>query len=461
MHHLIVILTAPLLLVTAAFVLVQPPGAPPVAAPVPAAAPLFTDAERAAIVAYWGEQGRYTVSAPPNAPTTGPWQVRLTPDGSAWLLAYQKAIAGPGKLPPTTDATTLAKTTRPDWESWVGAKLAHDRHQARLAAALANAALVAIPSPPGPAAPPHPGPIPPDLLAACGNPPVFASVVAPLRHTIVFDDAENGAYTFDDNVPMRERYAYYRFPQGTVAYGTPLRELPPAELDALFANAGLSPSEQRIARAVSRLEGGFEAVNTYDTGFVSIGFIQFITARDGNGSLCDVLAQQKSERPADFAADFRRFGIDVSANRVYTVVDPATGAELWGAAAVMKTIEDKRLVAVFQRAGRATAFRIAQIQVAKKRYWPAEDAISVLLPGGQTLTGKASEVVKSEAGMATLFDRKVNRGSISPLADVVADVMNKYGLKNLAEASVYEREIIGQLKYRVDFLKDETLTRPR
>jgi hypothetical protein len=212
--------------------------------------------------------------------------------------------------------------------------------------------------------------------------------------------------------------------------------------------------------AVSKLEGGFETVNTYDTGFVSVGFIQFTTGVDGKGSLSQVLAYEKKYAIVDFLIEFHRFGIDVNDDGEIVVLDPATGAEISGAAAVMRVIEDKRLTAVFQRNGRhSKAFRVAQIAVAKRIYWPADLDVTVTV-NGKDLTGKVSDVVKSEAGMATLFDRKVNRGNINPFADVVAQVMTAHKLKALPEAAAYERDIIAQMKYRTDFLANGTLSQP-
>ena len=432
----------------------------------------FSDRERAKIVAYWAVPGRHVITAaPPEPPGAGPWQVRLTADGSAWFLAYQKVVSGNAKPPPTLDArapvgatgmtSSGAQVSTAGWETWVQVKLAHDRAAAQATADRANAAALGR-TVPNPAAPPPPlGPIPPTLLAACGNPPPFADAVTPLRHVVTFEN-EPEPYVFADNVRTRERYAYYRFPQGTVAYGTPLREMPGTELDSLFAAAGMTPAEQRIARAVSKLEGGFETVNTYDTGYVSIGFIQFITGEEGRGSLSQVLAREKTDRPNDFAQDFHRFGIDVDPfTGTLIVCDPSTGAELWGAPAVQKIIADKRLAAVFQRAGRKSlAFRVAQIQLAKARYWPADEPIKIVIKGRE-MTGKVSDVVRSEAGLATLFDRKVNRGTIAPFADVLTRVMTARGGKTLADAAKFEREIIAQLKYRADFLADPTLSKPK
>jgi hypothetical protein len=420
----------------------------------------FTPDERACIVAEWSAPGRYQIDAPPETALTGPWVVRLTPEASQWFWTYGRAV-GAGKAAPTQTTPSELSEETAAWEAWVQARLAYDRWLARRAAEAANSAMRILGLGDAPAAdlpPPLPGPIPEGLLAAVGNPPPLAAAVAPLRHTVRFEGGEEIVYV--DQVAAAPRYAYFRFPQGVINVGTPLRRLPTAELDALFAGAGMTASEQRIAKAVSRLEGGFESVNTYDTGFVSVGFIQFASMEQGTGSLAAVLLREKTENPAAFQEDFRCHGIDVGDAGGLVVVDLATGAELSGAAAVRKIIDDKRLIAVFQRAGmHSKAFRTAQIQVAKARYWPADDPVRVTI-GEQTLTGKVSDVVKSEAGLATLFDRKVNRGNIAPFAEVLTSVMTARCLAAIPDAAPHEREIIAALKYRADFLADPTLSQP-
>ncbi len=419
-------------------------------------ATLFTPEERARLVTYWSAPGRCVTDLPPEAAKSGPWQVRLTVDGSRWFWNYHRAL-GLGKLAPTIETLTSPEAQR--WELWVSARVEQDRWQAQKAADAANELLgVRVVMAEAPAAPPEPGPIPADLLSAVGNPPAFATAATPMRSLIRFEDGE--AFEYDTHVAVRPRYAHYRFAQGARHFGVRLRDMPAAELDALFNAAGLTPSEQRIARAVSLLEGGFEAVNTYDTGYVSIGFIQFITSENGRGSLARVLLREKTDRPDDFQRDFHAYGIDVAPDSVVTAVDPRTGAELTGPAAVSAMIEDKRLVAVFQRAGRrSTAFRVAQILTAKSGYWPTEDVIRVKV-GDHELTGKVSDLIRSEAGIATLFDRKVNRGNVQPLAEVVGRVMMQRGLTTLAAAARYERQIIAEMKYREDFLSDPTLGQP-
>ena len=126
----------------------------------------------------------------------------------------------------------------------------------------------------------------------------------------------------------------------------------------------------------------------------------------------------------------------------------------------MKVVEDKRLTAVFQHAGRRSlAFRIAQVQIARSVYWPANDPVNIML-NGKAFKCRVCDVVKSEAGMATLFDRKVNRGNIKPFEDLLTKIMAKYRLDSLSKVVAYEKELIQGLQYRTDFLADATLSQP-
>ena len=432
-----------------------------VAAP---AAPVFTEDERTRIVTFWNAPDRYKIGVAANVEKKGLWQVRLTVDGSQWFWRYQNAI-GAGKAPPTVSpGENTSVPAFAAWKTWVAAKIAYDRWQAQDVADRANGVLnvgmAPTPNTLHPLPPTLPGLMPADLLAAVGDAPPFANAVVPMRYAIAFDDMDT--YTYQDNVRVGSpSFAYYRFPQGVNDEGEALKTLPDAQLNPLFAKAGFNESEQRVARAVSRLEGGFDSVNTYDTGYVSIGFIQFITAGDGKGSLLEVLRQEKTDQPDAFGRDFHQFGVDVNADGVLDVIDPVTGAELTGAEAVQRTIADKRLTAVWQKAGkRSEAFRVAQIKVAKTHYWPLDDTFTIMV-NGQTFSGKVSDVVHSEAGLTTLFDRKVNRGKIAPFEDALARVMTAHNLTSVAQAAQYEREIIMACKYRTDFLADTTLSQPQ
>ena len=49
--------------------------------------------------------------------------MRLTPEGSQWFWAYQRAVTGPDKLPPNEEFTASGPGMA-DWEPWIKAKLA-------------------------------------------------------------------------------------------------------------------------------------------------------------------------------------------------------------------------------------------------------------------------------------------------------------------------------------------------
>jgi hypothetical protein len=80
--------------------------------------------------------------------------------------------------------------------------------------------------------------------------------------------------------------------------------------------------------------------------------------------------------------------------------------------------------------------------------------------GEKTLEGVVSDVIKSEAGIATLFDRKVNTGKIAPFADVLTEVAAQFNPESLADLAKYEKVIVQKMKYRRDYLLDPNLSQP-
>jgi hypothetical protein len=406
----------------------------------------FTPDEKASVMTFWQSPGRFQSVIPERVDESGIWRVRLTVAGSLWIRLYEQA------------------KPNPVWESYVKRKLAADRWKAWLVADDANQRLLGRSIPPlrekdiplndpGPA-----GAAPEDLVAACGNPPQLAEAAAPLEHRIRFEDIE---IRYQDNVPVGARNRSYRFTKGVQFIGQPVKELSKIELDSLLKSADVTSSEWNLLRAVSGLEGGFEAVNTYDTGYVSVGFIQFACLRDGGGALGRMLADYKLDWPAEFQRDFRAFGVDINPARVLTVVDPDTGAELVGEAAARFLIEDRRQIAVFQRAGLVSGeYRSAQVRSAKKQFAAAEDPITITV-GGRTITGKVRDVFRSEAGLATLMDRKVNRGSLDPLITELQAMVDSKGCRGLSDLARFERELIKKMKWRADYLTDRTLTQPK
>lgn len=397
----------------------------------------FTEEERRDVARYWGDSTRY-------ASVPGEWVARQTSQGSLWLWNLNKA-RGLGKAIPTGNGTT----GKAAWDQWISAKYEADRFIAEADASSMNGQPPMLP-PPG-----FNEPMPPDLAALAASAPVFVAAVRPVRHTVRFDDVE---YCYADQVKVRAKYAYFRFPQGVMAAGKAVRMLSPEELDALLADAGVDASQGRVMRAVSLLEGGFESINTYDTGFLSVGFIQFAALTEGGGSLGAVMRRLKTDNPEAFQADFRRYGIDVSDAGLIQVATQE--GDLEGSPAVARIIDDKRLTAVFQRAGeRCRAFRIAQIRTAVERYFPGNDSIT-LSCSACTLAGRVSDFIKSEAGLATLMDRKVNTGNITSLAAAAKAVAERIGADSLDDLIPFEREIVAKMRYRKDYLADASLSQP-
>jgi hypothetical protein len=405
---------------------------------------------------FWNSPGRFFIQAPPERTTTGPWVVRLSPDGSYWLGNYN-AARGAGKNAVQRAGLPSAELQK-QWDAWIVAKVNYDRYNAGIAVAEANSRYLGHDVSNTIAGAPDPGPEPDSLVSFAGRPPDFAAAVVPNQYLVNFPDGSS--IKIADNPPMRANFPAYRFPQGVMSAGVPVRTMPAEELNGLFDSAGVDPSAQKVMRAVSLLEGGFDSVNTYDTGFVSVGLIQFACLSTGSGSLGHVLQREKANDPEAFQNDFHQYGLDVTDTASLVALDLENGSELTGGQAARQIINDKRLVAVFQHAGQTSrAFRVAQIQIAKEQYFPANDVVS-FVSDGQPVQCKVCDFIHSEAGLATLMDRKVNTGKIDPLQSVVSQIALESGCHTPADLSLHEREIVLACKYRKDFTLDNTLTQP-
>ena len=416
---------------------------------------MFSEDDVSRTVQFWSQPGRYQVAPPLNVQQQGLWQVRLTPEGSTWLRKYSSA-RGLGKTPPNL-TVGAQNTTQVAWEQWLTAKVAYDRAQAALAARKLNVEQVGR-EVPSLAAVTDPGPVPVELANLVGTPPPFAEAASPKLHTVIFEDGQR--YAWHDHPDMRPRYEYYRFREGVMDGGTPMRTLTGFEVSELLTRAGIDGSARKVFASVSLLEGGFDSINTYDTGFVSVGFIQFACLTAGAGSLGQVMLRQKQDDPVSFDRDFKKYGLDVTPGGVICALDLETQQERQGAEAARQIILDKRLIAVFQRAGRVSAAnRVAQLAVAKSEYYPVND--SLLIPvDGRVLSGKVGQIFRSEAGLATLMDRKVNTGKLDPILTVLQRVARENKLERFEQFADHERQIVGLMRWRKNYLEDSTLTQP-
>lgn len=407
-----------------------------------AAPNLFDEQATAQVRSFWQGQNRWQFGP---REVASPWETVATGRGSAWMYAYYRARNPAGRILPTQDPP--ARNAREQtWDQWIEQAYRIDEQNAAILAAARNAG-----SPePRPKARPA---IPADLKALAGEPPLMVEARRPLRHTIQFDDYR---VTFEEAPNIRRKYPYFRFEDGVVSAPTTAR----AGLVAAMGQSGLNTRDMRIFSAIAGLEGGFHTINTYDTGFVSVGFLQFASLREGRGSLGQLMARYKARQPQAFQRDFRRYGIDVTRDGMLVVLNLADGIERAGPDAALAIVRDKRLAAVFERAGAVSAqFQAAQIAAARDLYNPRTLPIQVRLPG-RTLTGTAGDVIQSEAGLATLLDRLVNTGRVNELSEVVSEVMLAYGLRSLAEARAAEFQIIERLTWRHNFLTSGLLTRP-
>lgn len=418
----------------------------------------FSPDGRDQVMAFWAGPGRYVAGPLPDASENGSWRARQTAEGSTWIWQYNRAIR-PGKINPSADPEAQ-NDQQAAWDAWIDRKVALDYWLAEQDAAQKNAAELGRPvAGPSAARPADPGPMPADLRQIAGEAPAFARAVQPLVHTISFSDGLR--LNYQDNVSMRRKFAYFRFHEGVQSMGTRMRDIPANEIENLLRAAGISESESRVMKAVSLLEGGFDSVNTYDTGFVSVGFIQFAALSAGSGSLGEVMRRMKIDSPAAFEAHFQDFGLDVAPNGQLVALDPSSGAEFVGPQANSKIISDKRLAAVFQRAGQVSReFRVSQLKVAKEMYYPADDRITVSV-GGRSLSARVRDIFRTEAGMATLMDRKVNTGRLAGLNEAVQAVMQRNGLDSIQKAAAFEYDLIRRMQYRKDYLKDIVLLKPR
>jgi hypothetical protein len=212
--------------------------------------------------------------------------------------------------------------------------------------------------------------------AAGGEPQAFSDGVGPLppaafrglslQYTCRLPGVSR-TFVFHDH-PVDPDYPFLLNANGVADEGVRLGDR--KDCGAVFGQANIDPEAASILRTVSVREGGFEAVNTYDTGYVSVGFIQFTAMQSGRGSLISVMMRMKVEAPLEYAHYFSAFGVDIDDSGQLVVVDPGSGAVLRGERAVDRVIADKRLTSVFYHAGAGSrGFQVAQIRQARSQYF--------------------------------------------------------------------------------------------
>lgn len=212
-----------------------------------------------------------------------------------------------------------------------------------------------------------------------------------------------------------------------------------AEPEATFTAAGdamgLPPGTVAALRLVSSHEGGFDAINTWDSARFSWGFIQFA----GGRGLPSLLAHMKTRSPELFATVLGNYGVDVlpdaegAPEPVY--VDPEAGKLLRGKAAEQAYGDDALVIALFIHAAGFPAVKQLQVEAAIRDYAaPALTATCEGIPIGQILTSPMSQ--------AMLIDRKVHEGNVGRFRRALGAVSDPMTLADPAAWPVLESRVV-------------------
>lgn len=236
------------------------------------------------------------------------------------------------------------------------------------------------------------------VLQPESSPPV---AVPPIDPAVDVPPTEGDGAAFDRSGtwalgPDRKRFASYK--------GTGFGTLGSTTLEAWLTTKAIPMnSELRVVKAVSANEGRFEAINSYDDAFMSVGLFQWTAGEGGaDGELGALLGRLANDFPDVFQLYFAKYGLTLgTAGR-----DPATRPLLLDEKPLNSVEAKAPLRSVewayrFWRAGHDDRVRGNQV---------AHTAGRVDLFSAKEVRGhKIGEWVTSEYGVALLLDEHVNR----------------------------------------------------
>lgn len=174
-----------------------------------------------------------------------------------------------------------------------------------------------------------------------------------------------------------------------------------ADVGARLARMQLPPDAARPLAIVSSFEGGFDAIQTYDRGKFSWGFIQFALT----GGLPRLLDDLKRLAPAIFAEHFVAAGLDVGTGGI---VVRRNGRTLTGRRAHDRLHDDPSCWLPFIHASRVS--QVQDIQVANAYTYYYAHPLETLVTIGSTTITLGALFADSEHGRTAVCDRAVNRG---------------------------------------------------
>ncbi len=245
------------------------------------------------------------------------------------------------------------------------------------------------------------------------------------------------------------------FAYGDGAESTGITQGSPAHMEWIAGDV-LSPSEIRVIGTISRNEGPFDAVNSYDAGYYTWGAYQLIGAyrtyayKPSSDELAQGLAVQKELDPVSFAECFQSYGFDVAyvmkpdgtldQRSVDMTLTRPNGTVLHGEAVWIATGTETKLNQIFINAGRDLRIQRTHLLSAKAIHF---DVIALPLQTGLPLVGA---YFTSERLLAGFLDMELNRGRTGARntfwASVQAVIAQHPGLdpKNPAAWPVSERK---------------------
>lgn len=398
--------------------------------------------EASLILERWKDQAAYAVS--------NTWKIRMTRRHFWWRQRLEAFLL----LPPKA-----VKDKAEPWRRWLSEYEAHAQWKLHKQ---------------GPPVK-DPGSIPSELATQrfrgdlLGEPPPAAFRFI-YSYAVTLPDGSEYAFR-DDPVHLEDRCVLQE--SGVIKTGLPIWGRP--EVEELLDSAHITDAtERKVMKKVAEAQGGFETINTCDSGYVCAGFVPFCAGEDGDGSLAQLLVGMKATSPSEFEACFRDLGIDVD-KRALVVIHPTTGRLLRGKEAVHAIVDDKRLTALFCNAGKKSrAYQITQLKLARELYYLASQdfTLKALVGSGDkavlvTLSGKYGDVLRSEAGKVALMDRAVQRGvgnARQTFKEACLTVIQEKGLCSVEALAQHESLITPVLqslgKARLRVLEDKDLSQP-
>jgi hypothetical protein len=190
----------------------------------------------------------------------------------------------------------------------------------------------------------------------------------------------------------------------------------PSVPELLAKDPTLGPSTKKILAIISRFEGGFTALNTWDVADVTFGMVQWTTGASGHGDLIRALTIMKQAAPDAFAARLTRYGIDVAASGL--VITRPDGTVLTGVPAAKAVQSDPKLAAVLAAAGADPALQAAELRAANEIEVAGAltSRLAVKFPAAGkdskpvTVRIPVSALITSELGVGILANHTVHGG---------------------------------------------------